>query len=38
MRFGQSMDVDDPKADPEGQGHRSKVKATRSKNVISGVI
>ena len=24
MIFGQSMDVDDPKVDPEGQGHRSR--------------
>ncbi len=24
-----NMDVDDPKVDPEGQGHRSKVKVTR---------
>ncbi len=31
MKFGQSMYVDDPKVDPEGQGHRSKVKVTRSK-------
>ena len=26
MKFGQNMDVDDPKVDLEGQGHRSKVK------------
>ncbi len=31
MKFGQHMDVDDPKDDLEGQGHRSKVKVTRSK-------
>ncbi len=34
MIFGQIVDVDDPKVDPEGQGHRSKVTVTRSKNVI----
>ena len=28
--------MDDPKVDLEGQGHRSKVKVTRSKKVISG--
>ncbi len=31
MKFGLSMDVDNQKVDPEGQGHRSKVKVTRSK-------
>ena len=31
MKFGQNMDVDDPNVDLEGQGHRSKVKVTRSK-------
>ena len=31
MKFGQDMDVDDPNVDFEGQGHRSKVKVTRSK-------
>ncbi len=31
MEFGQNMDVDDPNVDLEGQGHRSKVKITRSK-------
>ncbi len=31
MEFGQNMDTDDPKVDLEGQGHRSKVKVTRSK-------
>ena len=31
MGFGQSMDVDDPKVDLIGQGHRWKVKVTRSK-------
>ena len=35
MKFGQSMHVDDPKVDPKGQGHRSKVKVTRAQNVIS---
>ena len=34
MKFGQDMHVDDPKDDLEGQGHRSKVRVTRSKNVI----
>ena len=38
MRFGQIMDFDDPKVDLEAQGHRSKVKVTRSKNMISGPI
>ena len=38
MKFGQSMDVDDPNVDLKGQGHRSKVKVTRSKNMISGPI
>ncbi len=37
MKFGQNMDLDDPKVDLEGQGHRSKVKVTRSKNVIWGL-
>ncbi len=31
MKFGQSMDVEDPKFDPKGQGHRSKVRVNRSK-------
>ena len=31
MKFGQNMEVDDPNVDLEGQGHRSKVKVTRSK-------
>ncbi len=31
MKFGQGMDVDDPKVDLKGQGHRSKVKVTRSE-------
>ena len=34
MEFGQNMDMDDPKVDLEGQGHRSKVKVTRSKNIF----
>ena len=38
MKFGQNMDVDDPKVDLEGQGHMSNVKVTRSRNVISGII
>ena len=37
-KFGQDMGVGDPEVDLEGQGHRSKVKVTRSKNVILGVI
>ncbi len=32
MKFGHNMDVDELKADPEGQGHRSKVNVTRAKN------
>ncbi len=31
MKFGQDMGWNDPKVDLEGQGHRSKVKVTRSK-------
>ena len=38
LKFGQDMHMDDLEVDPEGQGHRSKVKVTRSKNVISGPI
>ncbi len=38
MKFSQDMDRDDPKVDFEGQGHRSKVKVIRIKNVISGNI
>ena len=38
MNFGQNMDVGHPKVCLEGQGHRSKFKVTRSKNVISGPI
>ena len=34
MKFCQGMNVDDPKVDLKGLGHRSKVKVTRSKNVI----
>ena len=34
-KFVQKMDVDGPKVDLEGQGHRSNVKVTRSKNGIS---
>ena len=37
MKFGQSMDVDDTKVDPDDQGHRSKDKVTKSKNVIWGL-
>ncbi len=37
-KFGQMIDVDDPWIDPGGQGHRSKVNVTRSKNTISGLI
>ena len=38
LKFGQGMDMDDLEVDPVGQGHRSNVKVTRSKNVISGLI
>ena len=38
MEFGQDINVGDPKVDRKGQGHRSKVKVPRSKNVILGVI
>ena len=38
MRFGQGMDVDDPKVDHGCQGHMSKVKVIRSKNDISSLI
>ena len=38
LKFGQDMHMDDLEVDPEGQGHRSKVKVIRSKNVISGPI
>ena len=38
MKFGQTMDVGDSNVDFEGQGHRSKVKVTGSKNVISDPI
>ena len=31
MKFCQGMDVDDPKVDLKGQGHRSKVKVTWSE-------
>ena len=37
-KFGKGMDVDDPKVDPEGQGHRSKVKVTRSKNMTLCIV
>ena len=38
--YGQSMDVADHKdtSTLEGQGHRSKVKVTITKNVIFGLI
>ena len=35
-KFGQSMDMDDLEVDLEGQGHRSKVKVTRLKNMSLG--
>ncbi len=38
MKFGQGMARDDPKVDLDGQGHRSKVKVTRSEIVILGLI
>ena len=34
MKFGQLMEMEYPKVDLEGRGHRSKVKVTRSKSVI----
>ncbi len=37
MKFGQKIDMDDPKVDLEGQGHRLKVKVTRSKTVFPGL-
>ncbi len=37
-KFSQGMDVDDPKVDLEGKGHRSKVKVTSFKYVILGII
>ncbi len=37
-KFGKGMDVDDPNVDPEGQCQGSKVKVTRSKNIISGLV
>ncbi len=37
LKFGQNIDVDDPKVDLEDQGHRSNVKVTGSKNIICGV-
>ncbi len=37
MKFGLGMVRDDPKVDLEGQGHRSKVKVTRSEIVILGL-
>ncbi len=38
LKFGQGMGINNLEVDVEGQGHRSKVKVTRSKNVISGLI
>ncbi len=38
MELGQSMEVDDPKVNPDGQGYRSKVKVIRSKNPIWDLI
>ncbi len=37
MKFGQNIDVDDPKEDLERQSHRSVVKVTRS-NIISVIL
>ena len=34
IKFGRNMDIDDSKVDFKGQGHRSKVKVTMSKNAI----
>ena len=38
IKFGQNIDMDDPRIDLAGQGHRSKVKVARSKNIIPGLI
>ena len=38
MKFGQIIKVDDPKNVFKGHGHGSKLKVTRSINVISGLI
>ena len=37
MKFGRGVDLDDILDKFEGQGHRSNVKVSRSKNVISRV-
>ena len=37
LKFGQRIGMCDPEVYLEGQGQRSKVKVTRSKNVISGL-
>ncbi len=34
LKLGQGMEIDNLEVDPGGQGHRSKVKVNRSKNVI----
>ncbi len=36
MKFGRGIDLDDLMVYLEGQGHRSKAKVSRSKNVIFG--
>ncbi len=38
LKFGHAMEIDNLEVNPEGQDHRSKVKVTRSKNVIAGHI
>ena len=36
MKLGVEIDLDDLSSDFEGQGHGSKVKVNRSRNVIFG--
>ncbi len=38
MKFGPEINLDDIVKEFEGQGHRSKVKVIRLKNVISRVL
>ena len=37
MKFCHNMDVDDPKVNLVGKGHRSKVKVTRAKKCLKSV-
>ncbi len=37
-KFGTGIDLDDILDEFDNKGHRSKVKVTRSKKVISGII